>query len=76
MQDNRNTTPNPNNAFTSSSLDKAKYIKLTKMKMEHRINAQAEIMSKVYVILDPSQRKKLKEKIDAYDTMKTKHNKI
>ena len=76
MQDNINNTPNPNNAFTVRTFDKDKYIRLSKLRMEHRLTAKAEIISKVYGILDPAQRKKLKEKIDSHDMMKTKHNKI
>ena len=63
MIKNRKNMPNPHDAFTENSFDKAKYIKLAKQKSD-KIQKGANMMEKVYKILTPAQKKDLKTILD------------
>lgn len=64
--------PKQSDAFTDSSFDKQKFIDISKGKREFMIKNKAEVIAKVYALLDDSQKKDLKTMIDMRDVMK--HN--
>ena len=65
MQDVRKNTITISDAFSSSSFDKNKFIKLSKEKKENRLNKKAMMIEKVYDILTTEQKKDLKILLDA-----------
>jgi len=54
----------PSDAFTDTSFDKQKYIKLSQRKKEMRIQKKAELIEKIYNLLSDSQKKDLKTILD------------
>ena len=58
--------PNPNDAFTDNSFDKAMYIKLEQQKRDSMIESKADMMEKVYNILNDTQKKELKEILEKH----------
>jgi len=54
----------PCDSFTKDSFDKAKFIKAMKQKRDNQIERQAEIMDKVYKILDKNQKEQLRVLMD------------
>lgn len=61
---------NPDEAFTSSSFDKEKFIKLAKQRRNDMVASRADMMAKVYKVLDKTQKQDLKTMIDMKKLMK------
>ncbi len=72
MQEHMKSMPNPHNAFSDSNFDKAKFIKLAKDKRDGKIERKAKMISKVYTVLNDSQKKNLKTILDMKDMKKQK----
>lgn len=53
-----------NGAFTKSSFDKDKFVKLSLSKRENMIKLRAETIEKVYALLTPTQKEQFKVLID------------
>ncbi len=70
MQDSMKEIPNPYSAFSDSGFNKAKFIKLVKEKRDGKIEQKAETISKIYAVLNSSQKKDLKTMIDMKTMMK------
>ncbi|RXK00729.1 hypothetical protein CRV02_08660 [Arcobacter sp. CECT 8989] len=51
-------------AFTATDFDKEKYIQLMKQKRENMIESKAEMIDKIYKVLNKDQKKQLKEMMD------------
>ncbi len=66
----------PFSAFTETNFDKEKFIKLSKQLQENRIEKRAEVMEKIYNLLDASQKKELKKIIDEKPMMRKNGSKM
>jgi Spy/CpxP family protein refolding chaperone len=64
IKDNMKNMPNPNEAFSDSKFDKDEFIKLSKQREDAKITQRAEMMQKVYEVLNSSQKKDLKTMLD------------
>ena len=64
VKDCKQNMPNPSDAFSDSSFDKEKFIKLANEKRESKIKRKADMMQKVYALLNESQKKDLKTMLD------------
>jgi len=53
-----------NDAFTKSSFDKEKFIKIMSEKRENMLKSKANIIEKVYAVLDSKQKEQFKTLID------------
>ena len=72
MAENKKNMPNPHSAFSETSFDKSKYIKLANDRKDNKIERRAQTISKIYEILNSSQKKDLKTMLDMKDIMKQK----
>lgn len=70
VQDSMEDISNPYSAFSSDDFDKTKFIKLVKEKRDGKIEKKAEVISKIYAVLNSSQKKDLKTMIDMKEMMK------
>lgn len=70
MKDNMKNMPNPQSAFSDTSFDKAKFIKLSKERRDGKINKKADTISKIYAVLNSSQKKEFKTMLDMREIMK------
>jgi hypothetical protein len=61
---------NPHDAFTDTSFNKKEFIKLAKEKRDSKIERAADMIEKVYTVLNSSQKKDLKTMLDMKDLMK------
>jgi periplasmic protein CpxP/Spy len=64
------SAPNPHDAFTDTSFDKKEFIKLANERRDGRAEARADMIEKIYVVLDSSQKKDLKTMLEMRDIMK------
>ena len=64
--------PNPLSAFTAASFDKTKFIELVKERRDGRLEKEAEAISKVYKLLNATQKKDLKTIIDMQEIKRKK----
>lgn len=72
MKDNKKQNVNPLDAFTTDSFDKNKFIKLVEEKQTNKIKRQANLIAKVYRVLNSSQKQDLKTIIDMQKIKKRK----
>ena len=72
IKDGMKNIPNPYSAFSDTSFDKDKFIKLSKGKRDAKIEKRAEVISQIYAVLNPSQKKDLKTMLDMRALMKKK----
>ena len=70
LQDSRKNIQHPSDAFTDSTFDKKKFIKLVNERKAGKIERKAEVIEKMYNILNSAQKKELRTMID---TRKEKH---
>ncbi|NOR58254.1 MAG: hypothetical protein GQ474_07005 [Sulfurimonas sp.] len=70
VKDSMKNIPNPHDAFTDASFDKKEFIKLANERRDARIEAKADMIEKIYTVLDDSQKKDLKTMLDMRDIMK------
>ena len=77
VQTTMNSTPYPIDAFSDTSFDKEKFIKLHKQKREVKVQKKADMIEDIYELLDDSQKKDLKTMLDMKKMMKKSkmHNK-
>lgn len=61
---------NPNSAFSDESFDKKMFIKLAKEKRDSKIERRAQVIEKIYKVLDASQKKDFKTMLDMREIMK------
>ncbi len=73
IKDSMKSMPNPKTAFSDTSFNKEQFIKLTKQKRDNKIERKAELIEKVYNVLNSSQKKDLKTMLDMRDIMKKNH---
>jgi Spy/CpxP family protein refolding chaperone len=73
LQDSRKKMSSPSDAFTSTSFDKEKFIKLVKQRKEGKIERKAEVIEKMYNVLNDSQKKDLKTMIDMKKLKRKNH---
>ncbi len=66
VKEHMQTIPNPNDAFTDNSFDKAMYIKLEQQKRDNMIENRADMIEKVYNILTDTQKKEFKVMFDKH----------
>ena len=64
VKNTRENMSNPHDAFTDSSFDKKVFIKLANEKRDGKIERKAEIIEKVYAVLNSSQKKELRVLLD------------
>lgn len=62
--------PNPHDAFSDNSFDKKEFIKLVNKKRDAKVERRADMIEKIYAVLDASQKKDLKTMLDMRDIMK------
>ncbi len=72
IQENMKNSSNPYSAFSDTDFDKAKFIKLSNEKRDLMIEKRADVISKIYAVLDSSQRKELKTILDMKEIRKNK----
>ncbi|MDD3475353.1 MAG: Spy/CpxP family protein refolding chaperone [Sulfurimonas sp.] len=70
LKESRKNMPNPSNAFTDTSFDKQAFTKLAKEQREARIERKADMIEKIYKVLNPSQKKDLKTMFEMSSIMK------
>jgi len=70
IKSSMNSMPNPHNAFTDSGFDKNEFIKLAKAKRDGKIERRAEMIEKIYAVLNLSQKKDFKTMLDMREIMK------
>ena len=61
---------NPHTAFSDDSFNKEQFVKLAKQKRDNNVERRAEVIEKVYNVLDTSQKKDFKTMLDMRDIMK------
>ena len=66
MQEHMKNMPNPSDAFTDNGFDKAMYIKLEQQKRDNILENRADMIEKVYNILNDTQKKELKMMLDKH----------
>ena len=59
--------PNPRDAFTDSSFDKKKFINLAKQRRDGKVERRAQMIEKIYTVLNASQKKDFKTMLDMRD---------
>lgn len=62
--------PNPHDAFTATSFEKKEFIKLAKERRDAKIETRADMIEKIYAVLDASQKKDLKTMLEMRDIMR------
>jgi Spy/CpxP family protein refolding chaperone len=72
IKDSMKNIPNPNDAFSDTKFDKSKYIELSNQRRDAKIKNKADMMEKVYAVLNVEQKKDLKTMLDMQDIMKKK----
>jgi len=72
LEETRKNKINPYDAFTQSSFDKEKFVKLMKEKKETMAAKRAETIAKVYEVLTNEQKKNLKTLLDMQEIMHEK----
>ncbi|MFT7003207.1 MAG: protein CpxP [Sulfurimonas sp.] len=75
IKESMQNLPNPKDAFTASGFDKKLFVKLAQEKRDSKIQRKADMMEKVYSVLNSSQKKDLKTMMDMRDIMKKSMNK-
>lgn len=70
VKESMESMPNPSSAFSDSSFDKKEFIKLAKEKRDARIERRADMIEKVYNVLDASQKKDFKTMLDMKQLMR------
>lgn len=70
VKESRDSMPNPHSSFSDSDFDKKEFIKLTKAKRDAKIERRADMIEKVYNVLDASQKKDLKTMLDMKQLMR------
>ena len=63
MQDEMKSMPHLSDAFSDNGFDKAKYIQIEQQKRDKMIERKADMIEKIYNILDDSQKKALKQQM-------------
>lgn len=70
MQENRKNMPKTSDAFSESSFDKERYIKLSKEKRDNKIQNRANMIERIYGVLTPAQKKEFKEMLNQKRAMR------
>ena len=70
VKESMDSMPNPHNAFTDDTFDKKEFIKLAKEKRDAKIERRAQVIEKVYKVLDSSQKKDFKTMLDMKQLMR------
>lgn len=70
VRDSMKDMPNPHSAFSDDSFDKEQFVKLAKQRRDTRVEHKAELIEKVYKVLNDAQKKDLKTMLDMRDMMK------
>lgn len=70
IKDSMKSMPNPHTAFSDNSFNKEQFVKLAKQKRDNRVEHRAELIEKVYNVLNNSQKKDFKTMLDMRDIMK------
>ena len=66
MQEHMKNMSNPSDAFTENGFDKAMYIKLEQQKRDNMLENRADMIEKVYNVLNNTQKKELKVMLDKH----------
>lgn len=64
LKDSRKNQEFPTDAFSKDSFDKAKFAKIMKDKQDKKFEQQAEVLDKVYKVLDVKQKEQLRVLLD------------
>ena len=70
VRDSMKDAVNPHDAFTDSTFDKKKFIKLVQEKRDAKVVRAANLIEKIYSVLNSAQKKDLKTMLDMKDIMK------
>jgi periplasmic protein CpxP/Spy len=70
VKNSMKSMPNPHTAFSDTSFNKEQFVKLAKQKQDNRVEHRAELIEKVYNVLNSSQKKDFKTMLDMRDIMK------
>ncbi|PHQ64837.1 MAG: hypothetical protein COB99_07410 [Sulfurimonas sp.] len=70
VKKNVKSMPNPHEAFTDTVFDKKEFIKLANERRNGKIERKADMIEKIYAVLNASQRKDLKTILDMRSIMK------
>jgi len=70
VKDSMKNRVNSLTAFSDSGFNKEQFVKLEKQKRDNRIERRAEVLEKVYGVLNSSQKKDFKTMLDMRDIMK------
>ena len=74
MRENMAKMPKPSTAFSETGFDKELFIKLSEAKRDNKIQNRADMIERVYNLLDASQKKALKESFDRRRSMMQQRN--
>ncbi|MCK9491446.1 MAG: Spy/CpxP family protein refolding chaperone [Sulfurimonas sp.] len=75
VKESKQNMPNPSKAFSETSFDKKEFIKLAKQNRDAKIERKADMIEKVYKVLNSSQKKDLRTMLDMKDIMKKNRGK-
>lgn len=76
MSEGMNKRESVLDAFSSTSFDKNKYISIMKAKKENSLEKKANMIEKVYAVLNTKQKEELKKRLDdKKERMLSHHNK-
>lgn len=64
LKDSRKNQEFPTDAFSKDSFDKAKFAKIMKDRQDKKFDQQAEVLDKVYKVLDVKQKEQLRVLLD------------
>ncbi|WP_324170647.1 Spy/CpxP family protein refolding chaperone [Sulfurimonas sp.] len=70
IKDNMKSMPNPKTAFSNTGFNKEQFVKLANQKRDNKVERKAELIEKVYNVLNSSQKKDFKTMLDMRDIMK------
>lgn len=64
VKDSMKNRPNPNTAFSETKFDKKQFMKLAKEKRDTKLERRADMLEKVYAVLNDTQKKDFKTMLD------------
>jgi len=70
MKNSRQNMQKPHDAFSSTSFDKEKFIKIHEQKRENKIKQKADMIEKAYKVLNADQKKEFRAMLDKKEKMK------
>lgn len=70
VKESMDSMPNPHSAFTDDTFDKKEFIKLANERRDSKMHRRAQMIEKIYAVLDSSQKKDFKTMLDMKQLMR------